>query len=249
MIMNRLRHIFHMAVLLLMLVPSVARAQWNFDVDTVEFLIKDHRGVSSKLLARSGLEQANQLLHDYAQAAAVEYDSLNVKLDKYTKCFDIIDIIYNSGMCVMNVYNTSTDVTQRIGELERLIEQFVNQCAARGNILPSDTIIIGECRNCVQMVISEGQSLIGSLVELAQYASGLSEMTSAELLKVIWDINQSLDTIREGVDHAYYVIWKYVTIRTHYFKPLVLHYAGKTVGEMCSEAIGRWKTVARQVGH
>lgn len=238
-----------MAVLLLTLVPGVARAQWNFDFTTVEALIENHRGVSSKLLARSGLEQANQLLHDYAQAAAVDYDSLNVKLDKYTKCFDLIDIIYNSGMCVMNVYDTSSDVTQRVGELERLIEQFATQCVARGNILPSDTIIIGECRRCVSMVISEGQSLIGSLVELAQYATGLRHMTSAELLQVIWDINQSLDTIREGVDHAYYVIWKYVTIRTHYFKPLVLHYAGKTVGEMCSEAIARWRNATHAVLH
>lgn len=246
---NRLRHIIQAVVLLLTLVPGVSRAQWNFDVGTVEALIENHRGVSSKLLARSGLEQANQLLHDYAQAAAVDYDSLNVKLDKYTKCFDLIDIIYNSGMCVMNVYDTSTDVTQRVGELERLIEQFATQCVARGNILPSDTIIIGECRRCVSMVISEGQSLIGSLVELAQYATGLRHMTSAELLKVIWDINQSLDTIREGVDHAYYVIWKYVTIRTHYFKPLVLHYAGKTVGEMCSEAIARWRNATHAVLH
>ena len=244
---NRVIHIFQ-AVIFLLLVPSMARAQWDFDAATVEALIDDHKRVRSVLLARSGVEQANQLLHDYAQAAAVDYDSLNVKLDKYTKCFDIIDIIYNSGMAVMNVYTTSTDVTQRIGQLEQLIEKFATECAARGNILSSDTLIIGACRRCVSMVISDGEELIKSLIELAQYATGLHHITTAGLMDVIMSINEHLDNIRNGVDHTYFVIWKYVTIRTHYYKRQTL-YNAKTVREMCNEAFGRWRTVTRAVGY
>ena len=244
---ERTRHILQAVFLLLMFVPGMARAQWGFDVSSVEALIDDHKRIRSVLMARSGVETANKVLHDYAQAAAVDYDSLNVKLDKYTKCFDIIDIIYNSGMTVMNVYTTSNDVTQRVGELEQLIERFVTQCTARGNVVSSDTLVIGACRRCVSQVIDDGQSLITSLVELAQYASGLRHMTTAELLIVIGSINDSLDSIRESVDHAYYVIWKYVTIRTHYFKPTL--YNSKTIREMCNDAFGRWRTVTREVGY
>ncbi len=244
---DRTRHILQAVFLLLMFVPGMARAQWGFDVSSVEALIDDHKRIRSVLMARSGVETANKVLHDYAQAAAVDYDSLNVKLDKYTKCFDIIDIIYNSGMTVMNVYTTSNDVTQRVGELEQLIERFVTQCTARGNVVSSDTLIIGACRRCVSQVIDDGQSLITSLVELAQYASGLRHMTTAELLIVIGSINDSLDSIRESVDHAYYVIWKYVTIRTHYFKRTL--YNSKTIREMCNDAFGRWRTVTREVGY
>lgn len=244
---ERTRHILQAVFLLLMFVPGMARAQWGFDVSSVEALIDDHKRIRSVLMARSGVETANKVLHDYAQAAAVDYDSLNVKLDKYTKCFDIIDIIYNSGMTVMNVYTTSNDVTQRVGELEQLIERFVTQCTARGNVVSSDTLVIGACRRCVSQVIDDGQSLITSLVELAQYASGLRHMTTAELLIVIGSINDSLDSIRESVDHAYYVIWKYVTIRTHYFKRTL--YNSKTIREMCNDAFGRWRTVTREVGY
>lgn len=102
---NRIVHIYTILLFLLILVPFTARAQWNFDVLTVEALIKDHKNIRSVLLARSALEQANEVLHNYSMEASVGYDSLNVKLDKYTKCFDIIDIIYNSGMTVLNVYN------------------------------------------------------------------------------------------------------------------------------------------------
>ena len=244
---NSTRIIFQTVFLLLMLVPGMARAQLGFDVSSVEALIDDHKRIRSALMARSGVETANKVLHDYAQAAAVDYDSLNVKLDKYTKCFEIIDIIYSSGMTVMNVYNTSNDVTQRVGELEKLIERFVTQCTAQGNIVSSDTIIIGSCQRCVQQVIDDGQSLITSLVELAQYASGLRQMTTAQLLLVLSSINDSLDSIRACVDHAYYVIWKYVTIRTHYFKRTL--YNSKTIREMCNDAFGRWRNVTREVGY
>lgn len=244
---NRIFSITGLMVLFLMAVPNKSYAQFGFDFLSVEALIRDHRTIDSVLATRSGVEYANQLLHDYAKAATVDYDSLNVKLDKYTKCFDIIDIIYNSGMTVMNVYNTSTDVTQRIGEVEQLIEQFSTQCAARGNIVSSDTLIIGACRRCVQQVIEDGKSLTNSLAELAQYASGLRHMTTAELLVVIREINDALDSIRESVDHAYYVIWKYVTIRTHYFKKTL--YNSKTIREMCNDAFSRWRSVTREIGY
>ena len=248
MMTNRKSKILQAVVILLMLVPSVARAQFfGFDVVSVEALIDDHKSVRSVLLARSGVEQANQLLHDYAKTVTVDYDSLNVKLDKYTKCFDIIDIIYNSGMTVMNVYTTTTDVTQRIGELEKLIEQFSTQCIAKGNIVSSDSIIIGACRRCVEQVVDDGKSLTTSLVELAQYATGLRHMTTAELMTVIGSINDALDSIHECVDHTYYVIWKYVTIRTHYFKETL--YNSKTLREMCHDAFSRWRSVTREVGY
>ena len=247
MMTKRVRHILNVILLLLLFVPTVARSQYGFDILTVEALIDDHKVIRSRLAARSGVEQANELLHDYAQAAAVDHDSLNVKLDKYTKCFDIIDIIYNSGITVMNVYTTTTDVTQRVGELEQLIEQFVNQCTARGNIVSSDTLIIGACRRCVEQVIADGGELTKSLVELAQYASGLRHMTTAELLIVIGSINDALESIRESVDHAYFVIWKYVTIRTHYFKKAL--YNSKTLREMCHDAFSRWRTVTKEVGY
>jgi len=245
---ERIIYIIGLVLLAFVTVPGQGYAQmWAFDIGSVEALIDDHKNVRSVLMARSGMEQANKLLHDYAQAAAVDYDSLNVKLDKYTKCFDVIDVIYNSGMTVMNVYTTTSDVTQRVGELEQLIEQFVTQCSARGNIVSSDTLIIGACRRCVQQVIADGQSLTASLVELAQYATGLRHMTTAELLIVIGSINDALNSIRDCVDHTYYVIWKYVTIRTHYFKRTL--YNAKTIQEMCNDAFSRWRSVTREVGY
>ena len=56
---------------------------------------------------------------------------------------------------------------------------------------------------------------------------------------MIGNINEGLDNIRGCIDHTYYVIWKYVTVRTHYFKRSL--YQAKTIGEMCGSAFERWK--------
>lgn len=238
--MKRKYKIFHIILFLLTLVPMVGRAQWSFDVLSVEALIDDHKRVRSVLMARSGLEQANELLHKYSKEASVDYDSLNVKLDKYTKCFDVIDVIYNSGVMVVNVRNTYSDVSDKISQLSTLIEDFMTQCTLRGNIVSSDTVIVGACRRCVEQIGEDSQQLVNSLIELAQYATGLRHITTEGLLSVIGSINEGLDNIRGCIDHTYYVIWKYVTIRTHYFKPAVMYHA-KTLGEMCGSAFERWK--------
>lgn len=118
-------------LMLLMLVPTMVRAQYSFDFLSVEALIDDHKRIRSVLMARSGVEQANELLHQYSSEANVDYDSLNVKLDKYTKCFDIIDVIYNGGVTVLNVKNTYDDVSDRITQLKDLLERFTTQLTLR----------------------------------------------------------------------------------------------------------------------
>ena len=144
----------------------------------------------------------------------------------------------------MNVRNTYSDVSDKISQLSTLIEDFMTKCTARGDILSSDTIIVGACRRCVEQVGEDGTQLVNSLIELAQYASGLRHITTEQLLTIIDSINECLSNIRKSIDHTYYVIWKYVTIRTHYFKKSL--YQAKTMGEMCGSAIERWKRGAMQ---
>ena len=82
--------------LLLALLPYVAKAQWTFDIVSVEAYINDHKKQRSLLLARSTLEYSNKLLHEYSKDATVEYKELNVDLDRYTRAFDVIDVMYQS---------------------------------------------------------------------------------------------------------------------------------------------------------
>ena len=238
---------YRIVLLLLMLLPNVARAQWSFDFLSVEALIDDHKRVRSVLLARSGIEQANELLHQYSSEANVEYDSLNVKLDKYTKCFDVIDLIYNGGLTVINIKNTYDDVSDRIGQLKDLLEDFTTKLTLQGNIVSSDTIILNACQQSVVQVLEDGKQLSTSLADIALSATGANHTTTADLFATMERINRSLDNIRAVIDHTYYVVYKYVTIRLNYFKRTL--YRSKTISEMANDAFARWKRVTEEVGY
>ena len=91
---------------LLTLLPVSAKAQYGFDVTSVEAYINDHKEQRSVLLVRSTLEASNKLLHDYSSDANIDYKDINKELDKYTRAFDVIDILYQSLRTSLNVYNT-----------------------------------------------------------------------------------------------------------------------------------------------
>ena len=91
-----MRHTIIIALLLITLFPNTALAQWGFDAVSVEAYINDHKKQRSLLLARSTLEYSNQLLHEYSSEEVGKYKELNVDLDKYTRAFDIIDVMYQS---------------------------------------------------------------------------------------------------------------------------------------------------------
>lgn len=108
--MNRL------ILMIAILFPLCAKAQWTFDVGSVEAYIADHKNQKSLLLARSTLEMSNQLLHEYSADAAHEYKELNFDLDKYTRAFDVIDIIYQSTRTALNVRDTYTNISGNVGK-------------------------------------------------------------------------------------------------------------------------------------
>ena len=67
-------------IVLLALLPDVVKAQWTFDVVSVEAYINDHKKQRSLLLARSTLEYSNQLLHEYSSNADSEPQELKLPL-------------------------------------------------------------------------------------------------------------------------------------------------------------------------
>ncbi len=137
-----MKRILLITVVLLALLPGIAKAQWTFDVVSVEAYINDHKKQRSLLLARSTLEYSNKLLHGYSRKEVGGYKELNVDLDRYTRAFDIIDVMYQSLRTALNVKNTYTAVSDRIGDYKSLLEDFNEKILKRGRIEPSDALIL-----------------------------------------------------------------------------------------------------------
>ena len=232
-----------MIVMLLTLLPNAARAQWGFDVSSVEAYINDHKKQRSLLLARSTLEYSNQLLHDYSQKATGEYKTLNVELDKYTRAFDVIDVMYQSLRTVLNVKSTYENVSERISDYKRLLEDFNRKVVKRKHIALADTMLLSINARAIKQIAADGEQLYKSVNDLVLYATGAAACSTSDLIMVLEAVNNSLDNIERHLNRAYIETWRYVQVRMGYWKEKV--YRTKTKTEILDDAFGRWRKAGK----
>lgn len=230
-----------------MMVPQMTKAQWAFDFVSVEAYINDHKKQRSLLLARSTLELSNQLLHEYSSGATVEYKTLNVDLDKYTRAFDVIDVLYQSLRTSLNVYSTYNTVSDRITDYKNLLEDYREKVLERNKIAVSDTIIISVNLRCIQKIADEGQHLYRSVSDLVLYATGAAACSTSDLLLVLESINTSLDNIERHLNRSYFETWRYIQLRMGYWKEAV--YRTKTKRQLIDDAFGRWREAGLNPGN
>ena len=223
---------------LLFFIPMSAKAQFGFDVVSVEAYINDHKEQRSLLLVRSTLEASNKLLHDYSSDANISYKDINIELDKYTRAFDVIDVLYQSLRTSLNAYNTYETVSDRISDYKGMLKDFNEKCLSRGNIVSTDTLIISINVRALAKIADEGDNLYRSVSDLLLYATGAAACSTSDLLTVLNAINQSLDNIKKHLNTAYFETWKYIQVRMGYWKAQV--YRAKTKQEIIEGALERW---------
>lgn len=230
-------------MLIALLSPLKMMAQWGFDVVSVEAYINDHKKQRSLLLARSTLEYSNKLLHQYSSEQTNNYKEINVELDKYTRAFDVIDVLYQSLRTSMNAVNTYENVSDRISDYKKLLNDFNSQVVKRKHIELADTMLISINIKAIANIAKEGEYLYKSLSDLVLYATGAAACSTADLLVVMESINTSLDNIEKMLNTAYFDTWRYIQLRMGYWKEKV--YRTKTKKEMIDDAFGRWRKAGK----
>ncbi len=219
------------------------RAQWTFDIVSVEAYINDHKKQRSLLLARSTLEQSNRLLHDYTKNSVGDYKQINIELDKYTRAFDVIDVLYQSLRTTMNAKNTYNTVSDRIQDYKRLIDDYNSKVLKRGKPDVADLQLITINKKAIDNIYRESTHLYRSLSDLVLYATGGAACSTADLLVVLESINTSLDNIEQHLNSAYFESWRYIQVRTGYWKAKL--YRTKTKEEILEGAFSRWKIAGK----
>jgi len=230
-------------MLIVLLSPLKMMAQWGFDVVSVEAYINDHKKQRSLLLARSTLEYSNKLLHQYSSEQTSNYKEINIELDKYTRAFDVIDVLYQSLRTSMNAVNTYENVSDRISDYKKLLNDFNSQVVKRKHIELADTMLISINIKAIANIAKEGEYLYKSLSDLVLYATGAAACSTADLLVVMESINTSLDNIEKMLNTAYFDTWRYIQLRMGYWKEKV--YRTKTKKEMIDDAFGRWRKAGK----
>ena len=222
---------------------TAGKAQWSFDITSIEAYINDHKKQRSLLLARSTLEYSNKLLHEYSRDATMEYKEINIDLDKYTRAFDIIDIMYQSLRTVLNVKDSYETVRERLSDYERLMGDFHEKVIRRNRIELADTLLIAINARAIRNIADEGEHLYRSFSDLVLYATGAAACSTADLLVVLDAINTSLDNIQRHLNRSYFETWRYVQVRIGYWKEQV--YRRRSIKEMAEDAFSRWRVAGK----
>ena len=92
-------------------------------------------------------------------------------LDRYTRAFDIIDVMYQSLRTALNVKNTYTAVSDRIGDYKSLLEDFNEKILKRGRIEPSDALILTINEKAIRDIAHDGEQLYKSVSDQIGRAS------------------------------------------------------------------------------
>ena len=169
----------------------------------------------------------------------MDFKELNVDLDKYTRAFDVIDILYQSLRTSLNVYSTYNSVSDRVGDYKDLLNDYYTKMVERNRMELHDTLIIGISLRCVERIAEDGKQLYRSMSDLVLYATGAAACSTSDLMLVLESINQGLDNIERHLNKAYFETWRYIQLRMGYWKESI--YLAKDKSQIANEAFRRWR--------
>lgn len=255
-----MKHLLRYLSFVFLLSAVLPLSAQNCDYLTLEALIADHKKMKTPIIMRSLLEggipninimnnlgistdqyglEGNRGLHGTARDEIKEYHAVNDTLDKYTRCFDYINLAFESVHLVINFYQTFTDVGDKIQSFKNMLDRYYNECLATGHVQPSDTVIISLGYRMCDKIYDNAKDIYKSGGTLVGYASGALACTTEGLMVQLESINTSLDNIRYIIGHYHFMIWRYITLRTCYWTKAI--FLPRTKREICESAIGRWR--------
>lgn len=218
---------------------SSRRALGDWDYASVEAMITYHKNISSKLLARSGIDVVMEATHRGLYGTSLDYDKVNKALDKYSNAFDIIDAVIKSLSLVGNVSTTYQYVLKRLQEYKDLMETYEKYCLEHGNILASDYFILDVTRKTINRIGTIGNILIEKGLQFVSFTTGAQHCTTKQYIECVDSLNGCLDEIRKVLCDACFQLRRYLFMRTHYFKvDLLVEHDKRTV---CQTAIDAWR--------
>ena len=104
--MNKLVYILVMSLCLLFIPSEVKALDFPTDPVSLEAMIHNHKTVRAMLELRTLAEEGVITYHEKSMHSMEDYAAVNKKLDKYRKCFNIINLILNSTATGFHAYNS-----------------------------------------------------------------------------------------------------------------------------------------------
>lgn len=208
------------------------------DPVSLEAMIANHKAVRAFLEVRMIAEEGVRSYHKKSMKTMDDYAAVNKKLDKYRKCFDLIDLILNTTATGFHAYNSFAACKKNVSAYYKLLNAYEKEMLFTGAIWTSDTIIINASQRAVRGAYNGVSQLWKSYIELSELISGVRNCTTSDLMIILNDINFAIDEIEVSIRRSYMELWAYMTVRMGFWKrPFFM---AKTVKEVAYDALKRW---------
>ena len=119
---NIIRYIF--VVISIFCVHGV-QAQGDFT--SLEMMIKNHKQVRGLLEVRAAAELGVLEYHKLNAKKVNDYRVVNDTLDRYRRCFDVVDLILKTGATAFHAVNASQRVSANIRGYWNLVDTYTNK--------------------------------------------------------------------------------------------------------------------------
>ena len=241
---------FHTITILIILLfmpcfSIVTKAQFGWDMAGVEAFISDHKGERSVLTVRSVVEQGNKVLHNTSDNTNSKFKTMNEEIDKYTKAFDVIDLVFNAVSTGFNIYHTVDNVSDKIGKYKNMLEAYNSKILSRGRIEPADTLLLRINMTAIKDVYSQCEEIYKSVTQIAIYSSGQFLASASSINLQIKRIDQCLTRIQQIVNRAYFETYTFIQSRIRMWNRRI--FVEKSRLTICNERFAEWRENSKNV--
>ena len=220
---------------------SVLGVQAQGDVTSLEMMIKNHKQVRGLLEVRAAAELGVLEYHKLNAKKVNDYRAVSDTLDRYRRCFDVVDLILKTGATAFHTVNASKRVSSNIKDYWNLVDTYTNKILLHGAIWPSDTIILTTSKKTVKAIEAEAKELKSSYNDFVLLVGGKNspkETKVLDMMECLDKINTSIDNIDNYIAAAYLELWGYMNVRMGFWKKEI--YRARSMKEILNGAYGDW---------
>jgi hypothetical protein len=106
-------------------------------------------------------------VHEGSQKSIEEYQESSKRLDKYKRCFDIIDLILNGTATAFHGVRTYQSCSSNIKSYLQLLNEYEEKILLKGKVWSSDTIIYTTSKQTIEDIKSSASSIMDSVLHSA----------------------------------------------------------------------------------
>lgn len=195
---------YYIIVALLAWLPTKSHAQFGInDMPSMEAMISNHKTVRTALDIRMIAELGVEQVHEGSQKSIEEYQESSKRLDKYKRCFDIIDLILNGTATAFHGVRTYQSCSSNINSYLQLLNEYEEKILLKGKVWSSDTIIYTTSKQTIEDIKSSASSIYKSYIDLSAYLTGTAECKTESMMLCLQCINENMDAIDASVRNAY----------------------------------------------